>query len=87
MPDHCDPAPERCIAADAAADAAVRKTFAILGVDIDDPQQVKRFQDSLRFSEKLNIMADKSVTVFVLALVAAGVGAFLLGLKQKLIGG
>lgn len=32
-----------------AADAAVRKVFAILGVDIDDPSSVARLQSDLRF--------------------------------------
>lgn len=83
---HCEPTPDKCIAAEAAADTAVKKTFAILGVDIEDPQQVKRFQDSLRFSEKLNNIADKSATTFVLALVMASVAALLLGIKTKLLG-
>lgn len=50
------PAPDpgrRCPLADAAtdraADAAVRKTFAILGVDIDDLESVARLQADLRF--------------------------------------
>lgn len=48
-----------CRLPEAAADSAVRKVFAILGVDIDDPQQVQRFQDQLRFTAKLQDVFDK----------------------------
>ncbi len=36
-----------------AADAAVRKTFAILGVDIDDPESVAALQADLRFGRAM----------------------------------
>lgn len=77
--DHCD-------RAEAAADKAVSKTFAILGVDIDDPKQVKDFQESLRFGEKMRKIADKSVTAFVLAMIAVAASAFIYGLKAFLQG-
>lgn len=43
------PAPG-CRLPEAAADAAVKKVFAIFGVNIDDPQQVQKLQDLLRFA-------------------------------------
>ncbi len=45
-------------AAKDAADAAVRKTFAILGVDIDDPESVARLQSDLRFGRVMREAAD-----------------------------
>ena len=33
------------------ADKSVKKVFAILGVDIDDPQQVEEFREDLRFGK------------------------------------
>lgn len=65
----------RCDHADAAAEAAVAKTFAILGVDIKDPKQVKEFQENLRFGERLRIIADKSIFGIVSAVMTLLVGA------------
>lgn len=77
---------DHCPNAQAAADHAVEKVFAILGVDINDPQQVKEFQESLRFGERMRKIVDKSVTAFILAFVAMGVGAFAYGVKARLLG-
>lgn len=51
-----------------ASDMAVRKVFAILGVDIEEPEQVASFQDDLRFGRRLRKAADKGFLAF------AGVG-------------
>ena len=67
-----------CEFADAAADSAVRKTFNILGVDVDDPQQVERFRVSLRFGDKLSKFADKGF--FASASILAVFMATLFGL-------
>lgn len=82
----CTPSPEKCEVADNAASDAVRKTFAILGVDVDNPQQVKEFQESLRFGEKLRAIADKSLIAFILAFVAASATAMIYGIGAKLKG-
>lgn len=78
--------PERraeCLHADAAAEKAVKKTFAILGVDVDRPEQVREFQDSLRFSDKLRRMVEGS-TVKLFLVVASLIGAaFITGLKYS----
>ena len=65
----------RCDHADDAAEKAVRKTFAILGVDIDSPKEVKAFQENLRFGERLRNIADKSIFGIVSAIVTLAVGA------------
>lgn len=75
---------KRCSHAEDAADSAVRKTFAILGVDIDKPAEVKDFQESLRFGDKLRKAADKGVTVFVVVLVTSMAAAMWLGLVEKI---
>lgn len=67
-----------CELADAAADSAVRKTFNILGVDVDDPQQVERFRVSLRFGDKLSKFVDKGF--FASASILAMFMATLFGL-------
>ena len=72
--------PERrksCKFADEAAEAAVRKTFNILGVDVDDPQQVERFRISLRFSDKFSKFVDKGF--FASATILAAFIALIFG--------
>lgn len=78
---------EHCNLADAAAEKAVKKTFAILGVDIDSPKQVSNFQDSLRFGDRLKKYADYGALVMIGALVLALAGAIGTGIIMKLKGG
>lgn len=42
----------------AAADHAVKKTFAILGVDVDDPESIEEFRQDLRFGKRMRKMSD-----------------------------
>lgn len=83
----CDtPGDGHCKHADKAAQEAVRKTFAILGVNIDEPREVKAFQQSLNFGDTLRKIADKSMVAFAVVLVASLAGAFLYGIKVKITG-
>lgn len=77
----------KCQHADDAAEKAVKKTFAILGVDIDRPEQVRDFQESLRFGDKLRKASDKGFYVFVALFVSAIFGVMWLGVKERLRGG
>lgn len=51
--------------ADAAADAAVKKVFAILGVDVDVPKEVAEFQAGLRFSMSIHKAASAGALAVV----------------------
>lgn len=83
----CDAPPGKtCSFADDAAERAVRKTFAILGVDINRPEQVREFQESLRFGDKLRRAADRGWMVFAGALVVSLLAVVWLGIKTKLGG-
>ena len=71
-----------------AADNAVRKVFAILGVDIDKPESVEEFREDLRFGKRLRKASDYSTLVFIAAIVSAlayaawvGIVATVKGLK------
>ena len=44
----CTLAPEHCPHVAEAADTAVKKVFAILGVDVDVPKEVEQFRENLR---------------------------------------
>jgi len=73
-----------CESADRAASAAVKKTFAILGVNIDEPCEVRDFQESLRFGDKLRKAADKGFLFVVAAVVVLTVVALITDAKIKL---
>lgn len=76
-----------CNLADDSADRAVKKTFAILGVDIDHPEQVAQFQDDLRFGRRLRKAADHAIYGFIGILVVAVGYALWEGIKAKVHGG
>ena len=59
------------IVSERAADKAVKKVFAILGVDINKPESVEEFREDLRFGKKLRKLADHGVLV-VVALICTG---------------
>ena len=47
------------------ANRAVKKVFAILGVDINKPESVEEFREDLRFGRKLRKLADHGTIVIV----------------------
>lgn len=69
-----------------AADTAVRKTFAILGVDIDDPRQVEEFREVLRFAKKMNKIAEHGTLAVVAVFAAAMCAAVWSGIVSKVTG-
>ena len=63
---------------------AVKKTFAILGVDINDPESVEEFRQDLRFGKRMRKMADHGQLALV-AMFFMGLGwALYEGIKAKL---
>ena len=70
-----------CKLADQVADRAVKKTFAILGVDIARPESVEAFREDLRFSKHMRKYATTAMTAAIMALVAGLCTALWLGLK------
>lgn len=72
MPDHM----RRPDEIEEAADKAVRKVFAILGVNIDNPESVEEFREDLRFGRKMRKVADHGLLAFV-GLLAVGMAAAL----------
>lgn len=83
----CDaPHMEGCQFANAAAEQAVKKTFAILGVDIDRPESVETFREDLRFGKRLRRFADRSSWAFAGAVALALAGALWVGIVTKING-
>jgi hypothetical protein len=70
-----------------AADRAVKKVFAILGVDVDKPESVEEFRADLRFGKRMRKAADHGFLAIV-GLVVVGLGAALwAGIVSKVGGG
>lgn len=58
------------------ADEAVKKVFAILGVNVDEPKEVEEFRQNLRFGAALRRAADRGVFAIV-GVIAIGMVAAL----------
>ena len=69
-----------------AADRAVKKVFAILGVDIDKPESVEEFREDLRFGKKMRRWADHGTLAFIAVVAVSIAGAVIIGLQAKLTG-
>jgi hypothetical protein len=75
-----------CTHALESAELAVKKVFAILGVDIDKPESVEAFREDLRFGKKLRKATDHGVLAFVgLVVVALGM-ALWTGIVHNAVG-
>ena len=70
-----------------AADRAVKKVFAILGVDIDKPESVEDFRQDLRFGKRMRKAADHGFMAFVGVVAVAIASAIWFGIQAKLGGG
>jgi len=81
---HSDNEAERIAAL--AADGAVEKTFALLGVNVASAADVEAFRQDLRFAGHLRRHTDKAVGGVVTAL-ALGILALIYGGAQLLISG
>lgn len=57
-----------------AAEQAVKKVFAILGVNVDNPESVEEFREDLRFGRKMRKVADHGLLAFF-GIVAAAFAA------------
>lgn len=86
MANHCDKEADDCPHARESAELAVKKVFAILGVDIDVPKEVEQFRENLRFGASMKRAADRGLLAIVGAIATAFLAALWAGIVQK-IGG
>lgn len=69
-----------------AADRAVKKVFAILGVDIERPESVEEFREDLRFGKRMRKAADHGFLALI-GLIVVGLGAAIwAGIVSKVSG-
>ena len=64
-----------------AVDLALKKTFAILGVDIDKPESVEEFREDLRFGRRLRKMSEHGQLALVAGLILGMLVAIWAGAK------
>lgn len=84
---HCSTPAEDCPHARKAADLAVKKVFAILGVNVDQPESVEEFREDLRFGKRMRRAADHGFLALV-GLAVVGLGALIwAGVVGKVGGG
>lgn len=80
----CSVPPEYCPHVKEAADEAVKKVFAILGVDIDVPKEVEEFRENLRFGASMRRAADKGMLTVIGVLVTAMLAALWAGIVSRI---
>lgn len=75
---------DESLAIEMAVDKAVKKVFAILGVDVNDPASVESFREDLRFGRKIRKAADRGwLTLASAAFMAVGLATWE-GMKRYL---
>ena len=67
-----------------AAEHAVKKVFAILGVDIDRLESVEEFREDLRFGRKMRKVADHGLLAFFGVVAAAFAAAVWAGIVSNI---
>lgn len=77
---------KECQQAEDVAENAVRKVFAILGVDINRPESVEEFREDLRFGKKMRRAADHGLLALMGVMAAAIAAAVWAGISSRLSG-
>ena len=67
-----------------AAEHAVKRVFAILGVDIERPESVEEFREDLRFGKRLRKVADHGTLAFFGVVAAAFAAAVWAGIVASI---
>lgn len=67
-----------------AADRAVKKVFAILGVDVDKPESVEEFREDLRFGKRMRRAADHGLLALMGVITAALAAAAWAGIVSNI---
>lgn len=80
----CSIDPQHCPQVKEAADEAVKKVFAVLGVDIGVPKEVEEFRENLRFGASMRRAADKGMLTIIGVLVTAMLAALWAGIVSKI---
>ena len=85
MAEKCPANLSECPHAQASADLAVKKVFAILGVNIDVPKDVEAFREDLRFGGTMRRTADRGMLAVVIAIIGVLVAALMAALWAGIV--
>ena len=77
---------EDCPHALESAELAVKKVFAILGVNIDIPREVEEFRENLRFGATMRKATDRGILAIAAAVGVAILAAIWSGIIQAVHG-
>lgn len=83
---HCEKEAEDCQHARESAELAVKKVFAILGVDVDKPESVEEFREDLRFGKRMRKAADHGMLALMGIIAAALAAAAWAGIVSNIKG-
>ena len=83
----CSLPPEYCPHIKEAADEAVKKVFAILGVDVDVPKEVEQFRENLRFGANMRRAADKGMLAIIGSIAVGAMAALWAGVVSSMMKG
>lgn len=75
-----------CPHAAASAELAVKRVFAILGVDIDIPKDVEEFRENLRFGATMRKAVDKGMFAVAGTIAVAMMAALWAGIVSQIKG-
>lgn len=78
---------EYCPHVKEAADEAVKKVFAILGVDVDVPKEVEQFRENLRFGASMRRAADKGMLAIIGAIAVGALAELWTGVVSTIVKG
>lgn len=82
----CAVSAEYCPHVAEAADNAVKKVFAILGVNVDVPKEVEEFRENLRFGATMRRAADKGIMAVVGTVAVAFLAVMWAGIVTSIKG-
>ena len=83
----CSLPPEYCPHVKEAADEAVKKVFAIMGVDVDVPKEVEQFRENLRFGASMRRAADNGMLAIIGAIAVGALAALWAGVVSSIVNG
>lgn len=72
----CPAAVTSCPHMTSAAEVAVKKVFAILGVNVDEPKEVEEFRQNIRFGATMRRASDR-VLLAIAGVLAVGVSTLM----------
>jgi hypothetical protein len=78
---------ENCPHIELAADRAVKRVFATIGVDVENPESIEQFREDLRFGKKLRRASDHGLLAIITLIVAGIVSVVWEGILSKIGGG